>query len=254
MGNGERTGGHGRLEGRRCLITGAARGIGEEIAATFRAEGAVVALLDVDPAVKDVADRLGAAGVEIADLADPAAASAATETLIAALGGIDVLVNNAGILRFAPLLDVTVEAWDEVQRVNVRSMLVTTQVAARAMIAAGHGGKIINLASMAAKLPAANLAHYSASKAAVVSLTQTAAVELGQHRITANCICPGFVLTDMGAETRTDEMVASWCAMSPLGRLAERSDVAAMALFLASSDGDYCTGQAMNVAGGMVMH
>ena len=255
MTDGERSiGGSGRLAGRRCVVTGAARGIGEAIAATFRAEGAEIALVDVDPAVKDVADRLGAAGVELVDLADPAATVGAMESVIGALGGIDVLVNNAGILRLTPLLDITVDEWDEVQRVNTRSMLVTTQVAARSMIKAGRGGKIINLASMAAKAVAPNLAHYSASKAAVVSLTQSTAVELGGHGITANCICPGFVLTDMGADTRTDEMVASWKAMSPLGRLAERSDVAAMALFLASADADYCTGQAMNVTGGMVMH
>ncbi len=244
----------GRLRDRRCVITGAARGLGAAIAATFRAEGAVVALLDVDPAVKVVADRLDASGVEVVDLADATATAAAVAAAIGALGGIDVLVNNAGILRVTALLDITVEEWDLVHAVNIRSMLVTTQVAARAMIAAGRGGKIINLASMAAKVPAANLAHYAASKAAVVSLTQTAAVELGPHGITVNSICPGFVLTDMGAATRTEEMVASWRTMSPLGRLAEPSDVAAMALFLASIDGDYCTGQAMNVAGGMVMH
>ena len=244
----------GRLRGRRCVITGAARGLGAAIASTFRAEGAAVALLDVDPAVKDVADRLDASGVDVVDLADATATAAAVAALIGALGGIDVLVNNAGILRVTPLLDITVEEWDLVHAINTRSMLVTTQVAARTMIAAGRGGKIINLASMAAKVPAANLAHYAASKAAVVSLTQTAAVELGPHGITVNSICPGFVLTDMGAATRTEEMVASWRTMSPLGRLAEPSDVAAMALFLASIDGDYCTGQAMNVAGGMVMH
>ena len=254
MGDGDRRNEPGRLAGRRCIVTGSARGIGEEIASTFRREGATVALLDVDPAVKDVADRIGAAGVAVADLSDPDATAAAIATLIADLGGIDVLVNNAGILRLTPLLDITVDEWDEVQRINARSMLVTTQVAARAMIAAGTRGKIINMASMAVKRPAANHAHYAASKAAVVALTQSAAVELGPYGITANAICPGFVLTEMGAATRTAEMVASWEAMSPLGRLAERSDVAAMAVFLASDDGDYCTGQAMNVAGGMVMH
>jgi NAD(P)-dependent dehydrogenase (short-subunit alcohol dehydrogenase family) len=243
MGDGDQREGQRRLAGRRCIVTGSARGIGEEIASAFHREGAAVALLDVDPAVKDVADRIGAAGTV-----------AAVETLIAGLGGIDVLVNNAGILRLTPLLDISVDEWDEVQRINTRSMLVTTQVAARAMIAAGGPGKIINMASMAVKRPAANHAHYAASKAAVVALTQSAAVELGPFGITANAICPGFVLTDMGAATRTSEMVAEWEAMSPLGRLAERSDVAAMAVFLASDDGDYCTGQAMNVAGGMVMH
>ena len=254
MGDGDRRDRQGRLTGRRCVVTGSARGIGEEIASAFHREGAAVALLDVDPAVKDVADRIGAAGAAVADLSDPDATVAAVETLIAGLGGIDVLVNNAGILRLTPLLDITVDEWDEVQRINTRSMLVTMQVAARAMIAAGTPGKIINMASMAVKLPAANHAHYAASKAAVVALTQSAAVELGRFGITANAICPGFVLTDMGAATRTAEMVAAWEAMSPLGRLAERSDVAAMAVFLASDDGDYCTGQAMNVAGGMVMH
>ena len=254
MRDGDRRDGQGRLAGRRCLVTGSARGIGEEIATALAREGAAIALLDVDPSVKDVGDRLNAAGVAVADLSDPVATAAAVEALITALGGIDVLVNNAGILRLTPLLDITVEEWDEVQRVNARSMLVTTQVAARAMIAAGTRGKIVNMASMAVKLAAANQAHYAASKAAVVALTQSTAVELGPYGITANAICPGFVLTDMGAATRTADMVASWEAMSPLGRLAERSDVAAMAVFLASDDGDYCTGQAMNVAGGMVMH
>jgi 3-oxoacyl-[acyl-carrier protein] reductase len=236
------------------VITGAARGIGAEIASTFRANGASVALLDVDPAVKQTADALQAAGVAVADLADPAATTAATEQLIAELGGIDVLVNNAGILRITPLLDISVEEWDLVFDVNVRSMLVTTQIAARAMIAAGTGGKVVNMASMGGKQGGANQAHYAASKAAVISLTQVAARELGPHGITVNSICPGYVLTEMGAATRTPEMVAGWSALSPLGRCATTADVAAMALFLASADGDYCTGQAMNVAGGMIMH
>jgi 3-oxoacyl-[acyl-carrier protein] reductase len=107
---------------------------------------------------------------------------------------------------------------------------------------------------MSVKRAAPDHAHYAASKAAVVALTQSAALELGRYGITVNAICPGFVLTEMGAATRTPELVESWEAMSPLGRLAERSDVAAMAVFLASDDGDYCTGQSMNVAGGMVMH
>ncbi len=165
-----------------------------------------------------------------------------------------MLVNNAGILRITPLLDITVEEWDLVLDVNARSMLVTTQVAARAMIAAGTGGRIVNIASMAAKQPAAGQAHYAASKAAVVALTQAAAVELGPHGITVNAICPGYVLTEMGAATRTPEMVAAWSATSPLGRCAEPADVARMALFLASDDAAYCTGQAFNVTGGMIMH
>ncbi len=247
-----------RLAGRRCVITGAARGIGAEIAARFRAEGAVVALADIDPAVKATADALDGVA-EVVDLADPAATRAATESLIAALGGIDVLVNNAGILRITPLLEITVEEWDLVMDVNARSMLVSTQVAARAMIDQGPNdrgvaGKIVNMSSMGAKKGGANQAHYAASKAAVSSLTQVAATELGPHAITVNAICPGYVLTEMGAATRTPEMVATWSALSPLGRCATTADVAAMALFLASDDADYCTGQAMNVVGGMIMH
>ncbi len=253
-----------RLEGRRCIVTGAARGIGAAIAVTFHAHGAAVGLLDVDTAVKEAAGELDGVAA-VADVRDTVAFGTALEQLVDELGGVDVLVNNAGILRITPLLDITVDEWDLVMDVNARSMLVATQVAARSMIAARGEpdadaapgtivGKIINMSSMGAKQGGANQAHYAASKAAVLALTQVAAHELGPHGITVNAICPGYVLTDMGAATRTPEMVAAWCATSPLGRCAEPSDVAAMALFLASSDGDYCTGQAMNVAGGMIMH
>ena len=242
-----------RLAGQRAVVTGAARGIGAEIARTFAANGATLGLLDIAPEVKAVAASLDGAA-EVADLADPDTARDALSRLIAALGGIDVLVNDAGILRITPLLDITVEEWDHVLDVNARSMLVTTQVAATHMIAAGTGGRIVNIASMAAKQPAAGQAHYAASKAAVVALTQSAAVELGPHGITVNAICPGYVLTEMGAATRTPEMIAAWSASSPLGRCAEPADVARMALFLASADASYCTGQAFNVTGGMIMH
>jgi len=242
-----------RLDGRRCVITGAARGIGAEIARTFSREGATVGLLDVRPDVKAVAEELDGVA-EVADLAEPEVARAATTRLIDGLGGIDVLVNNAGILRITPLLEITVEEWDLMFDVNTRSMLVTTQVAAAEMIAAGRGGRIVNMASMGAKRAAGEQAHYAASKAAVVALTQSAAVELGPHGITVNAICPGYVLTEMGAATRTPEMVAAWSATSPLGRCAEPADVARMALFLASDDAAYCTGQALNVSGGMVSH
>ncbi len=244
----------GRLAGRRAVITGAARGIGAAIARTFAQHGAAIAILDRDhEAAAAVAKELDGAAVAV-DLADPQATADATTAAIDALGGVDILVNNAGILRMAPLLEIAIEDWDTTFAVNVRAMLVTTQVAARAMIAAGRGGTIVNMASMGGKSGAPNQAHYAASKAAVISLTQVAAKELGPHGITVNCICPGYVLTEMGAATRTAEKVREWEAMSPLGRLASPDDVAAMALFLASADGSYCTGQAMNVSGGMVMH
>ena len=153
----------------------------------------------------------------------------------------------------APLLDLTIENWDTTFAVNTRAMFVTTQVAGRAMVAQGSGS-IINMASMGGKLGSPNQAHYAASKAAVISLTRVAAMELGAHNIRVNCICPGYVLTEMGTATRTPEMVEAWTAKSPLARLATTTDVANMALFLASAEADYCTGQAMNVSGGMVMH
>jgi 3-oxoacyl-[acyl-carrier protein] reductase len=244
---------HGRLAGRRALITGAARGIGAEIAAAFHREGAELALLDIDVDRLETTGKLVSGAAYGVDLADTAATVATMQRAIDDLGGLDILVNNAGILKMAPLLEIDPADWDLTFAVNVRAMLVTIQVAARTMIDGGRG-TIINMASMGGKVGGPNQAHYAASKAAVISLTQVAAKELGAHGITVNCICPGYVLTEMGAATRTDEMVREWSSKSPLGRLAEPSDVANMALFLASDEASYCTGQAMNVTGGMVMH
>ena len=243
----------GRLAGRRALITGAARGIGAEIAATFRREGAELALLDIDiDRLLNTAAPLDAIALEV-DLADVESTVDVVGRAIDGLGGIDILVNNAGILKMAPLLEIDPADWDFTFAVNVRAMLVTIQLAAKAMIPHGRGA-IINMASMGGKVGGPNQAHYAASKAAVISLTQVAAKELGVHGITVNCICPGYVLTEMGAATRTEAMIKEWSSKSPLGRLAEPSDVANMALFLASDEASYCTGQAMNVTGGMVMH
>ena len=249
----DRTAPAGRLEGKRAIITGAARGIGAAIAATYRREGAELVLLDREADVcHATAARLGVTALAV-DLADPDATTQVMHEAIEHLGGVDVLVNNAGILRFAPLLEITIDDWDATFDINVRAMLVTTQIAARRMIADG-GGTIVNMASMGGKVGSPNQAHYAASKAAVISLTRVAAMELGPHAIRVNCICPGYVLTEMGAATRTPEMVAEWASMSPLGRCAEPDDVASMALFLASDDARYSTGEAFNVAGGMVMH
>ncbi|MFZ9483243.1 MAG: SDR family NAD(P)-dependent oxidoreductase [Ilumatobacteraceae bacterium] len=235
-----------RLNDRRVVVTGGARGIGAAIVDTFRAEGADVVVLDVQ--APEVATRW----IDV-DLADPEASRAAATEAVQRLGGIDVLVNNAGILRMAPLLEISVDDWDLTMDVNARSMLVTTQVAARAMIGAGHGGSIVNMASMGGRVGSTGQAHYAASKAAVMALTRVSAMELGAYGIRVNCLCPGYVLTEMGAETRTPEMVAGWSSLSPLGRCAEPDDVARMALFLATDDSAYCTGQALDVSGGMVM-
>ena len=239
------------LRGRRCLVTGAARGIGRRIAQRLIEEGMQAALLDVDPAVEDVARDLGAASL-VVDLADAAqtrrALSAGAED-----GPYWLVVNNAGVFSKTPLLEMTLEEWDRVQRVNVRSMVVVIQALAPAMIAAGAGGRIVNVASMAAKLGTPGEAAYAASKAAVVALSRIAAMELGPHGVTVNAVCPGYVLTEMGAGTRTADQIAAWTAKSPLGRLGDPGDVASAVAFLASDDGSYMTGQAINVTGGMCM-
>ena len=239
------------LRGRRCLVTGAARGIGRRIAQRLIEEGMQAALLDVDPAVEDVARDLGAASL-VVDLADAAqtrrALSAGAED-----GPYWLVVNNAGVFSKTPLLEMTLEEWDRVQAVNVRSMVVVIQALAPAMVAAGAGGRIVNVASMAAKLGTPGEAAYAASKAAVVALSRIAAMELGPHGVTVNAVCPGYVLTEMGAGTRTADQIAAWTAKSPLGRLGDPGDVASAVAFLASDDGSYMTGQAINVTGGMCM-
>ncbi len=243
-----------RLAGARVVVTGGARGIGGAIAARASAEGARVAILDRLVAEGSAhAEALGGSFHEV-DLLDPQATEAATAAAIDALGGVDVLVNSAGILQLKPLLEITVEDWNRMFSINTRAMLTTMQVAVRWMMDHDVRGRIVNLASMAAKKGGANEGHYAASKAAVVALTRAAALEWGCHGIRANAVCPGYVLTDMGAATRTEADVATWSGYSPLGRLGDPADVANVAVFLASSEADYLTGQAINVTGGMVMH
>jgi 3-oxoacyl-[acyl-carrier protein] reductase len=241
----------------RVLVTGAARGIGADLARRFAADGAHVAVLDVLDAAPLAAEIGGLALT--CDLADPAATEDATAKAIAQLGGIDVLVNNAGVFQITPLLEITPAEWDRTMAINARAMLVTTQVAARAMIAqnadgTGSGGRIVNMASMGGKVAEGGQLTYAASKAAVISLTQASAAELGPHGITVNAVCPGYVLTEMGADTRSPEQVAGWSARSPLGRCGTTADVADLVAFLASPAAAYLTGQAVNVSGGMIVH
>jgi NAD(P)-dependent dehydrogenase (short-subunit alcohol dehydrogenase family) len=231
------------------IVTGAGRGIGAAIAARFASNGDRLGLVDRDPRVCDVAADLGAEAAMV-DLADVAATRSAVGALVERLGGCWCLVNNAGIFAKAPLLDTDPDRFDGMMAVNARSMLVTMQVVAPSMIAAG-GGRIVNQASMAAKLGTPGEAAYAASKAAVVALTRIAAMELGPHGITVNAICPGYVMTDMGADERDPAQVAAWTAKSPLGRLASVDDVAALVLHVASDGAGYVTGEALNVSGGM---
>ncbi len=236
------------------VLTGGARGIGAAIACRLHSEGARLALLDrlAEPGLA-TARRLDSFFVRT-DLADPAAAGWAMESAISSLGGVDALVNCAGILQRGSLLSATVADWEQVFAVNARSVLLTMQPAARSMIEAGTGGRIVNIASMAAKAGGADEGVYAASKAAVVALTRAGALEWGCHGITVNALCPGYVLTEMGADTRTEADVQRWSARSPLGRLGTPDDIAAAVSYLVSADGAYLTGQAINITGGMVMH
>ncbi|MFT4122922.1 MAG: SDR family oxidoreductase [Microbacteriaceae bacterium] len=238
----------------RLLLVGGAGGIGASIARRLAAGGATVAIADRDePAGQTIAREIGGVFIRT-DLADPPSAQHSLGAAIDALGGIDALVNSAGVFRHSPLLEIEPAEWDRVMAVNARGCLIAMQVAARAMIASGNGGRIVTIASMAAKHRGDLEAHYAASKAAVLALTRAGALEWGVHGITVNAVCPGFVLTEMGADSRTEADVAAWTALSPLGRLGTPEDVAGMVDYLLGPDGGYCTGQAFNITGGMVMH
>jgi NAD(P)-dependent dehydrogenase (short-subunit alcohol dehydrogenase family) len=237
-----------RLGDRSVIVTGAAKGIGRSIAERCCAEGARVALIDRDDSVMDVATSLGAIGA-VVDLADTDATRETIAAVIARLEGCWCLVNNAGVFAKAPLLDLEPADFDSIMAINARSMLVTMQEVVPSMIAAG-GGRIVNQASMAAKLGTPGELAYASSKAAVVAMSRIASMELGPHGITVNAVCPGYVLTELGAETRNETQVDNWTSQSPLGRLADAHDVSSLVVYLAS-DGGYVTGQALNVSGGM---
>jgi 3-oxoacyl-[acyl-carrier protein] reductase len=238
-----------------ALVTGGARGIGAAIAAALAGEGAKVTVLDVlaEQAEHQAASLPGDSWAVTADLRQPDEIHTAVEATAERYGRLDIVVNNAGVFRSTPLLDITLDEWQLLFDVNVRSFLLTIQAAAP-HLAKAPAGRVVNLASMGGKLGEPGQAHYAASKAAVIALTRVAAMELGPSGITVNCICPGYVATDMGATERTPEQVAAWSAQSPLGRIGTPDDIASMAVFLASDDAAYCTGQAFNVTGGMVMH
>ncbi len=231
------------------VVTGAARGIGETIARRFAGGDRPLLLIDRDPSVAALADELGARAL-VVDVTDSATLRTTLTPEIERRTPW-LLVNNHGVFDKTPILEIDLDRWDQVQDINVRSMVALIQLVAPAMIAGGRGGRIVNMASMAAKLGTPGEAAYSASKAGVVALSRIAAMEFGAHEITVNAICPGYVLTDMGAATRSESQVAEWSAMSPLGRLACPDDVAELTMFLSSEGAGYLTGEALNVTGGM---
>lgn len=247
-----------------AVVTGAGSGIGAEISRTLAERGHHVVVTDVDEAAADrVAGETGGEAMAL-DVTDPVAVAGVADDVAARHAGIDVWVSNAGVSSMAPFLDVSLEQLQRTLAVNLEAVFVCGQAAARAMIAAGVQGRIVNLASMAGKQGRVPyLADYVASKFGVVGLTQAMAFELAPHGITVNSVCPGYVATPMQerelaweAELRgsTPEAVRDlWIADTPLGRLEEPVDVARAVAFLASDDAAFITGEALAVNGGAFM-
>ncbi|MBD8556584.1 L-iditol 2-dehydrogenase [Rhizobium sp. CFBP 8762] len=251
-----------RLEGKSALITGAARGIGLAFAQAYVREGATVAIADINlERAQAAAESIGnqAYAVEM-DVTDQASIDAAVETAISKTGGLNILVNNAALFDLAPIADITRDSYERLFAINVSGTLFTMQAVARHMIARGKGGKIINMASQAGRRGEALVAVYCATKAAVISLTQSAGLNLIQHGINVNAIAPGVVdgehwdgvdaLFAKYENRPKGEKQALVGKEVPFGRMATPDDLTGMAIFLASADSDYIVSQTYNVDGG----
>lgn len=249
-----------RLAGKRALITGAARGIGLAFAKAYIREGASVAIADIDMArAAASAAEIGAVAVQM-DVTRQDSIDAGIAATVAQLGGIDILINNAAIFTAAPIDEITRADYDRCFAVNVAGTLFTLQAAARQMIAQGRGGRIINMASQAGRRGEGLVAVYCASKAAVISLTQSAGLNLIAHGINVNAIAPGVV--DGEHWDGVDAFFAKYegkapgqkkaevGASVPFGRMGTADDLTGMAVFLASDEAGYIVAQTYNVDGG----
>ncbi len=251
-----------RLAGKTALITGAARGIGLEFARAYVAEGARVAIADINiDAARDAARGIGEAGLAVQmDVTDQASIDTAVAEAESALGGIDILINNAALFSAAPIVEITRADYDRLFAVNFAGTLFTLQAVAKGMIARGKGGKIINMASQAGRRGESLVAVYCATKAAVISLTQSAGLNLIAHGINVNAIAPGVV--DGEHWDGVDAFFAKYegkapgqkkrevGAAVPFGRMGKPSDLTGMAIFLATAEADYIVAQTYNVDGG----
>lgn len=246
-----------KLAGRRALVTGAAQGIGLACAQEMAREGADVALVDRDEAgvlaaAEAIAAETGRKAIGIAcDVADADAARAAVARAGEALGVIDVLVNNAGILRPGDILTTTLEDFDAVMAVNVRAVFVIGQAVAQALVAARQPGVIINMSSVNAVLAIPGQVPYVTSKGAINQLTKTMALGLADHGIRVNAIGPGTIATEILKGVFKDEAVKRGVlARTPLKRIGEPREIGRVAVFLASDDASYMTGQTIYPDGG----
>ena len=257
------------LQGRIALVTGGSRGIGRMIAKGLLCQGAKVYITARKAAACDAtAQEFSAFGTCISmplDVSHKEGIQELVKHLSEKEKHLDILVNNAGIgFMMEPLVDMPLERWNTVIGVNLTGAFLCTQHAARQMIQQGRGGRIINIASVAAKSGSLHLAAYSSSKHGMIGLTRSAALELGAHRITVNAICPNHVTTQLGAvqnayrATQRGQTVEAYLAEMrgriPLGRVGLAEDTAKACAFLCSDEAQYVTGEAMNVSGGQEMH
>jgi acetoin reductase-like protein len=254
-----------RLEGKTAIVTGGAQGIGRATAHRFAQEGARVVIGDLqEDGAKAVAEEIGNNGGEAfgmaLDVRDQAQAQALVDAAVERFGGVDILMNNAGVIRITPFLEIDEAEWDLLFDVNCKGMLWCSQAAARQMIKQGRGGKIVNVASQAGRRGESLVLTYCASKATVISMTQSMALALAEHKINVNAIAPGIVDTPLweSNDRRFAELLGmevgepkrTFVKSIPLGRIEQPEDVAGVAAFLASSDADYITQQCYNVDGG----
>jgi 2-deoxy-D-gluconate 3-dehydrogenase len=243
-----------KLNGRVAIVTGAARGLGQGAAIGFAEAGADVAVVDVLP-TDDTAHKVRALGRRVcqvpADLMDRASVQRVVDATVKELGGIDILLNNAGIIRRAPLLEFSEKDWDEVIKLNEDAVFFLSQAVARQMVKQGRGGKIINIASMLSFQGGIRVPSYTAAKSAVMGLTKLFANELAPHRINVNAVAPGYMATDNTAPLRADPARSSEIlGRIPAGRWGEPEDLQGALVFLASAASDYVTGYALAVDGG----
>jgi 3-oxoacyl-[acyl-carrier protein] reductase len=256
------------LQDQVAIVTGAGRGIGRATALELARLGADIVVAELDTGNGDktaalVQDAGRRAAVVPTDVTRRADLAAMVERTLAAFGRLDILVNNAGIYRAAPVLEVTEEHWDAIMTINARAVFFASQAVLPTMIAARQGC-IVNLASMAGKIGSRTNLPYNASKAAVVSLTKSLALAHAGDGVRVNCVCPGFVETDMWSKVAAEqgailgltpeEFTRKRLDTVPLGRMERPEDVAAVIGFLASPRAAYMTGQALSVDGGLVMH
>ncbi len=249
-----------RLKGKTALITGAARGIGLAFAEAYIREGATVALADIDAeAVRASASRIGAHPV-VMDVARQESIDAGVEEAVRLMGGIDILVNNAALFDLAPIVEITRASYDKLFAINVGGTLFVMQAVARHMIATGRRGKIVNMASQAGRRGEALVGVYCATKAAVISLTQSAGLNLIAHGINVNAIAPGVVDGEHwdGVDAKfaayenkpRGQKKAEVGAAVPFGRMGRAEDLVGMAIFLATPEAEYIVAQTYNVDGG----